>query len=85
MPNVRVLDFQKVKLKEKVAAKQFFESEQGKQVLEDIANNQFKSLQEEDYSKALEKTLKDEDNKKKLYVKLTLFIMYRPLLRILRP
>jgi hypothetical protein len=68
MPNLRVLDFQKVKLKEKIIAKQLFESEKGKQLLEDLQSNKFKEEGDE-YSLALERTLQDEEKKKKLLVK----------------
>jgi hypothetical protein len=64
MPNVRVLDFQKVKLKERVTAKKLFESEKGKQIIEDMKNKKY----DEEYSKAVEEMLKDEENKKKIYV-----------------
>ena len=66
MPNVRVLDFQKVKLKERVTAKKLFESEKGKQIIEDMKNKKY----DEEYSKAVEEMLKNEENKKKIYVKL---------------
>jgi hypothetical protein len=68
MPHLRVLDFQKIKLKEKVMAKQLFESEKGQQIIEEIKANKFKSEDNDEYRKALEKTLQDEQKKKMLYV-----------------
>jgi hypothetical protein len=64
MPNVRVLDFQKVKLKERITAKKLFESEKGKQIIDDMINKKH----DEEYSKAVEEVLKDEEKKKKIYV-----------------
>lgn len=66
MPNVRVLDFQNVKLKERITAKKLFESEKGKQIIEDMRNKKY----DEEYSKAVEEMLKNEENKKKIYVRL---------------
>jgi hypothetical protein len=64
MPNVRVLDFQKVKLKERITAKKLFESEKGKQIIDDMINKKY----DDEYSKAVEEFLKDEEKKKKIYV-----------------
>ena len=64
MPNVRILDFQKVKLKERISAKTLFESDKGKQIIEDMINKKY----DEDYSKAVEEIFKNDQNKKKIYV-----------------
>jgi hypothetical protein len=72
MPNLRVLDFQKVKLKEKLMAKNLFESEKGKQLIDDMINKRFK--EENDYAEAVENILKDEENKRKIYVNAYLII-----------
>jgi hypothetical protein len=66
MPNLRVLDFQKVKFKERQMAKSLFDSEKGKQILDDMVNKRYK--EEDEYNKAIEDVLKDEENKKKIYV-----------------
>jgi len=66
---LRVLDFQKVKLKEKLMAKNLFESEKGKQLIEDMKNKKFQIEEDEEYVKELEKTLKDEEKKRKIYVR----------------
>ncbi len=64
MPNVRVLDFQKVKLKERIIAKNLFDSDKGKKIIEDMINKKY----EEEYSKAAEEIFKNDQNKKKIYV-----------------
>jgi hypothetical protein len=70
MPNLRVLDFQKVKLKEKILAKNLFESEKGRQILDDMVNRRYK--EEDEYNKAIEDVLKDEENRKKIYVNINI-------------
>lgn len=50
-------------------AKNLFESERGKQMIEDMMNRKFQDEEDEEYIKELEKTMKDEENKKKIYVK----------------
>jgi len=63
-----MLDFQKVKLKERLMAKNLFESEKGKQLIEDMKNKKFQVEENEEYIKELEKTLQDEEKKRKIYV-----------------
>jgi hypothetical protein len=70
MPNLRVLDFQKVKLKEKILAKNLFESEKGRQILDDMVNRRYK--EEDEYNKAIEDVLKDEENRKKIYLNINI-------------
>jgi len=57
-----------VKLKEKVMGKNLFESEKGKQLIEDMKNRKFQIDEDEEYIRELEKTLKDEEKKRKIYV-----------------
>jgi GMP synthase PP-ATPase subunit len=73
---LRVLDFQKVKLKEKLMAKNLFESEKGKQLIEDMKNKKFQIEEDEEYVKELEKTLKDEEKKRKIYVRNLLQLLF---------
>lgn len=73
---MRVLDFQKVKLKEKLMAKNLFESEKGKQLIEDMKNKKFQIEEDEEYVKELEKTLKDEEKKRKIYVRNLLQLLF---------
>jgi len=68
MPNVRVLDFQKVKLKERVFAKKLFESDKGKQLIEDMINKKFHGEDNEEYIKALKSTISDEKQKQSILV-----------------
>jgi hypothetical protein len=68
MPNLRVLDFQKVKLKEKLLAKNLFESEKGLKIIEDMTKSQFSKENEEEYIKAIESIQQDINKKKMLYV-----------------
>ena len=49
-------------------AKNLFESEKGKQMIEDMINRKFQDEEDAEYLKELEKTMKDEENKKKIYV-----------------
>jgi len=50
-------------------AKNLFESEKGKQLIEDMKNKKFQIEEDEEYVKELEKTLKDEEKKRKIYVR----------------
>ena len=69
MPNLRVLDFQKVKLKEKIAAHKLFEGPKGKELIEDMLSKKFKGGEDsEDETRDLQKTLKDENKKKLILV-----------------
>ena len=49
-------------------AKNLFESEKGKQLIEDMKNKKFQIEEDEEYIKELEKTLRDEEKKRKIYV-----------------
>jgi len=70
LPNVRVLDFQKVKLKEKMAAKKLFEGSKGKEIIEEMLAKKFKGADENDEEvKNIQNTLKD-DTKKKMILSL---------------
>jgi hypothetical protein len=71
MPNLRVLDFQKVGLKERIRAKNLFESEQGKEILENMTEKKFKEEDEGEFIKAVEVLIQDEKNKQKIYVRLS--------------
>lgn len=68
MPNLRVLDFHKVKLKERLLAKNLFESEKGRQLIDDMRNKKFQAEEDEEYIKEFEKTFQDEEKKRKIYV-----------------
>ena len=73
LPNLRVLDFQKIKLKERVQAKNLFESEKGKKLVEDMLLKKFEEEDEEEYLNAMENIKQDTDKQKMLYVKIILF------------
>ncbi len=75
LPNIRVLDFQKVKLKERVMAKNLFDSEKGKKIIEDMLNRRFGEEDETEYLKAVEILQKDIDKQKIIYVRI-LFKIY---------
>ncbi len=49
-------------------AKNLFECEKGKQLVEDMKNKKFQLEENEEYMKELEKTLQDEEKKRKIYV-----------------
>ncbi len=69
LPNLRVLDFQKVKLKEKMAAQKLFEGPKGKELIEDMILKKFKGgSEDQDESSLLQNTLKDENKKKMILV-----------------
>jgi hypothetical protein len=70
-----VLDFQKVKLKERVMAKNLFDSEKGKKIIEDMLNRRFGEEDETEYLKAVEILQKDIDKQKIIYVRI-LFKIY---------
>lgn len=70
LPNVRVLDFQKVKLKERSFAKNLFESEKGKKIIEDMINRRFVEEDEAEYLRASEILQKDIDKQKMIYVRI---------------
>jgi hypothetical protein len=68
IPNIRVLDFQKVKLKEKIKAKQLFESEKGKEIIQNMIDKKFTDEEESEFVKAVEQIKQDEMKKMKIYV-----------------
>jgi len=49
-------------------AKSLFDSDKGRQLIEDMKNKKFQIEEDEEYIKELEKTLKDEEKKRKIYV-----------------
>ena len=49
-------------------AKNLFDTEKGKQLIEDMKNRKFQAEEDEEYIKELEKTLQDEEKKRKIYV-----------------
>lgn len=69
LPKIRVLDFQKVKLKERTFAKALFESEKGKKLIEEMINKQFHEEDESEYVKAVELINKDITKQKMIYVR----------------
>jgi hypothetical protein len=71
LPNVRVLDFQKVKLKEKVKAKALFESEEGKEIIQNMLEKKFKEDEEGEFVKAIDLLKQDEKKKMMIYVLLS--------------
>ena len=73
MPNVRSLDFQKVKLKEKVFAKNLFESEKGKKIIEDMLNKKFNEEDETEFLTASENIKNNIEKQKTIYVRIFLF------------
>jgi aconitase A len=75
LPKVRVLDFQKVKLKEKVFAKNLFESEKGKKIIEEMINKQFHEVDETEYVKAVEIINQDITKQKILYVRTYVYFL----------
>jgi hypothetical protein len=70
LPNIRVLDFQKVKLKERALAKNLFDSEKGKKIIEDMLNRRFGEEDEAEYVRAAEILQKDIDKQKMIYVRI---------------
>jgi len=66
MPNLRVLDFQKVKKRERVAANEFFNSKEGKILIEDLITKKFKSEDNLEYFKALQSEYQDETKKRQI-------------------
>lgn len=55
-------------------AKNLFDNEKGKQLIEDMKNKKFHAEEDEEYIKELEKTLKDEEKKKKIYVIIFIYL-----------
>jgi hypothetical protein len=68
MANLRVLDFQKIKAKERAYANALFQTEKGIQIIEDMYNSNFQREDEEDYLKAMESIQQDIKKKQMLYV-----------------
>jgi len=62
------LDFEKVKLKERILARNLFTSEKGKKIIEDMINKRFGDEDEQEYIKAVEILRQDENKQKFLYV-----------------
>jgi hypothetical protein len=68
MPNLRVLDFQKIKAKERAYANALFQTEKGLQIIEDMYNSNYQRDDEEEYMKAMEAIQQDMKKKQMLYV-----------------
>jgi len=66
MPNLRVLDFQKVKQRERVEANILFESEKGKNLIEEMITKKFKSQDNQEYFDALQNDYQDDSKKKQI-------------------
>ena len=66
MPNLRVLDFQKVKKKERLAANEFFSSKEGQLLIDDLVTKKFKSEDNLEYFKALQSDYQDENKKRQI-------------------
>ena len=58
LPNLRVLDFQQVKSKERQAAKELFTSEKGKKLIERLKNKKYEE-EDKDFVKAVEEIKRD--------------------------
>lgn len=74
MPNLRMLDFQKVKLKEKLQAKKIFDSVEGKEIIQKMISRKFNEIDEEEFIKGVQKIKQDETNKQKIYVRIVIII-----------
>lgn len=68
MPNLRVLDFQKIKVKERAYANALFQTEKGQQIIEDMYHSNYQREDEEEYIKAMEAIQQDVKKKQMLYV-----------------
>jgi len=68
MPNLRVLDFQKIKAKERAYANALFQTEKGMKIIEDMYSSSFQKEDEEEYIKAMEVIQHDIKKKQMLYV-----------------
>jgi len=66
MPNLRVLDFQKVKKRERIAANEFFNSKEGSLLIEDLVTKKFRNEDNIEYFKALQSDYQDETKKKQI-------------------
>lgn len=66
MPNLRVLDFQKIKKRERIAANEFFSTKEGQSLIEDLVSKKFKSEDNLEYFKALQSDYQDEAKKKQI-------------------
>lgn len=66
MPNLRVLDFQKVKKKERISANELFTSKEGQMLIEDLVTKKFKTEDNIEYFKALQENYQDENKKKQI-------------------
>ena len=77
MPNLRVLDFQKIKAKERSYANALFQTNKGLQIIEDMYNSNFQREDEEEYVKEMEAIQMDIKKKQMLYVSLFALSFYR--------
>ncbi len=66
MPNLRVLDFQKIKNKERAQAKELFSSKEGQVLIEDLVSKRFKTEDNLEYFKALQSDYQDINKKKQI-------------------
>lgn len=67
LPNVRVLDFQKVKLKERKEAFEFFNSQKGIEVIMNMRNKHF-DQNDAEFTKALSQIKQDQKIQEAIYV-----------------
>lgn len=67
LPNVRVLDFQKVKLKERKEAFEFFNSQKGMEVIMNMRNKHF-DQNDSEFTKALSQIKQDQKIQEAIYV-----------------
>ena len=74
MPNLRVLDFQKIKAKERSYANALFQTNKGLKIIEDMYNSNFQREDEEEYIKEMESIQQDTKKKQMLYVCLILIL-----------
>jgi hypothetical protein len=70
MPNLRVLDFQKIKAKERAYANALFQTDKGLKIIEDMYNSNYQREDEEEYIKAIDAIQQDIKKKQMLYVQL---------------
>jgi hypothetical protein len=70
IPNLRVLDFQKIKAKERAYANALFQTDKGLKIIEDMYNSNYQREDEEEYIKAMDAIQQDIKKKQMLYVHL---------------
>lgn len=68
LPNVRVLDFQKVKLKERKVAFEFFNSQKGMELIKNMRNKQY-DQNDSEFIKALSQIKHDQKIQEAIYVR----------------